>query len=192
MPMRILLAITFLLLAQPAFAHVGVGHTDSFSAGVGHPLGGLDHILVMVTVGLWGVLAGGRAIWTWPAAFVVTMLVGFAAAAGGLHVPFVEPVILASIIVLGLLVAMAVKAPVWLGAVIVGVFAFFHGHAHGTEAGGVSLIPYAAGFALATATLHIIGIGMGLLAEGRIGQMALRALGAVAVLGGLAIAAEIL
>src|SRR5262245_21960348 len=136
---------------------------DSFLSGFAHPLSGTDHILVMTAVGLWAVIAGGRAIWIWPIAFVATMLAGFATAISGLQVPLVQPAIWSSLIVLGLLIALAVKAPVSLGAAIVGLFAFFHGHAHGTEATAVSLFSYAAGFALATAVLHVAGIGFGLL-----------------------------
>lgn len=179
-------------LSSPALAHIGVGQTSSFGAGVAHPFGGLDHILAMVTVGLWGVLAGGRAVWAWPVAFVATMLAGFAVAASGLQMPFVEPAISASVIILGLLVVLAVKAPVWAGAIIVGLFAFFHGHAHGTEAAATSAIPYAAGFALATAALHLIGIALGLVADGRVGKIALRSLGGVTVLGGIALIVELL
>jgi urease accessory protein len=176
-------------LVSPALAHTGVGDTNSFASGIAHPLSGADHILAVVSVGLWGVLAGGRAIWVWPMAFVATMLAGFTAATSGLPMPLVEPAILSSIIVLGLFVALAVKAPVWLGAAIAGIFAFFHGHAHGTEATTASLIPYAAGFALATAGLGAAGIGLGLFAEGSIGKVALRAMGGVAVLGGVALIA---
>jgi urease accessory protein len=176
-------------LVSPALAHTGVGQTSSFVSGVAHPLHGADHILVMITVGLWGVLAGGRAIWVWPMAFVTTMLAGFAAATLGLHVPYVEPAISSSIIILGLLVALAVEAPVWLGAAITGLFAFFHGHIHGTEATAVGLVPYAAGFALATAVLHAAGIGLGLSAEGVIGKLALRAMGGLTVLGGIVLIA---
>ena len=176
-------------LVSPAFAHTGLGQTNSFASGVAHPLYGADHILVMITVGLWGVLAGGRAIWVWPMAFAGTMLAGFAAATFGLQVPFVEPAIASSIIILGLLVALAIKAPIWLGATIAGLFAFFHGHVHGTEVTAVGLIPYAAGFALATAALHVAGIGLGLFAEGSIGKVALRAMGGLTVLGGIALIA---
>jgi urease accessory protein len=155
-------------LVSPALAHTGVGSTTSFSAGVAHPLGGLDHITAMVAVGLWAALKGNRALWVWPMAFVTTMLAGFAAATLGLQMPLVEPAIWSSIIILGLFVALAVKAPVWLGAAIVGFFAFFHGHAHGTEAAADSLVPYAAGFAFATAGLHAAGIGLGVFAKGMI------------------------
>jgi urease accessory protein len=93
----------------------------------------------------------------------------------------------ASIIILGLLVALAVKAPVWLGAVLVGLFAFFHGHAHGTEAVAASLVAYGAGFAIATAGLHAAGIGLALTVEGSIGKPAVQAMGVLTVLGGLAL-----
>jgi len=174
-------------LVSPAFAHTGVGPVDSFASGLAHPLNGTDHILAMVAVGLWAVLAGGRAIWIWPTSFVATMLAGFAAATLGLQVPLVEPAIWSSIIILGLFVALAVRAPVWPGAVLPGLFAFFHGHAHGTEVAAASLIPYAAGFALATVGLHAAGIGLGLLAERSRGGVALRVLGGLAVLGGVAL-----
>ena len=176
-------------LVSPALAHTGVGQTNSFTSGIAHPLNGLDHILATVAVGLWAVLAGGRAIWVWPMAFVGTMLAGFAAATLGLQVPFVEPAISSSIIILGLLVALAVKAPVWLGAAITGLFAFFHGHVHGTEAVSGSLIPYAAGFAIATAGLLAAGIWLGLFAERSMGKVALRAAGGLTVLGGIALIA---
>jgi urease accessory protein len=158
-------------LASPAFAHVDAGQANSFASGIAHPLYGADHILAMVAVGLWGVLAGGRAIWVWPAAFVAMMLAGFAAATFGLQMPFVEPAIWSSIIVLGLFVALVVKAPVRLGAAIAGLFALFHGHAHGVEAGAASLIPYAVGFSLATAGLHAVGIALGLFAKTAIGKI---------------------
>ena len=176
-------------LVSPALAHTGVGQTNSFASGIAHPLSGADHILAMVAVGLWGVLRGGRAIWSWPMAFVATMLGGFVAATLGLQMPLVEPAIWSSIVILGLLVALAVKAPVWPGAVITGLFAFFHGHVHGTEATAASLIPYAAGFALASAGLHVAGIGLGLFAERSIGKLALRGLGGLAMLGGIALMA---
>ena len=158
-----LAAILFLAAAMPAYAHVGTGSTSSFAAGFAHPVSGLDHMTVMVAVGLWAALKGGKAIWAWPLAFVGVMLVG--AALGMLHVPvpFVEPGILASVVTLGLLVALAIDLPVSAGVAIIGLFALFHGHAHGTEvpenAGGLD---YMAGFAVATALLHGIGIAAAL------------------------------
>jgi urease accessory protein len=160
------LATTALLLlaATPAFAHVGAGEVSGFAAGFSHPLMGLDHVTVMIAVGLWAALKGGRALWVWPAAFVGVMLVGGALGMAHLPIPFVEPGILASIVALGLLVALAVDLPVWTGAVVVGAFALLHGHAHGTEVPETaSGIEYMAGFALATAALHAVGIGAALL-----------------------------
>jgi urease accessory protein len=158
---KMLSIITLLMLAAgPALAHPGHGSTASFAAGIAHPFGGLDHIAVMVAVGLWAALKGGRALWLWPAAFVGVMLIGGALGMMHVAVPFVEPGILASVVVLGLLVALAVDLPVWTGAAIVAVFALLHGHAHGSEvAENVGGIEYMAGFALATATLHGVGIG---------------------------------
>jgi urease accessory protein len=130
----------------------------------------------MVTVGLWAVIAGGRAMLIWPITFASTMLAGFAAATLGVQMPFVEPAIWSSVIILGAFVALRVKAPVGVGAVIAGLFAFFHGHAHGAEATAVSVVPYAAGFALATAGLHAGGIGLGLFAKNAIDKDALRAM----------------
>ena len=160
------LALTLLVLvlgSGAAFAHPGHGAAASFAAGVAHPLSGLDHIAVMVAVGLWAALKGGRALWVWPAAFVGMMLIGGALGMAHVAVPFVEPGILASVVALGLLVALAVDLPVATGAAIVAVFALLHGHAHGTEvAETLSGIEYMAGFALATATLHVVGIGFAL------------------------------
>jgi urease accessory protein len=106
--------------------------------------------------------------------------------------PFVEPTILVSSIALGLLVMLAIRAPVGTGTLVVGAFALFHGHAHGAEAAGASLVPYAAGFAIATAALHATGILLGLTADGRFGQFALRGAGAAACLGGVALAAGLI
>jgi urease accessory protein len=168
-------------------------HTSDFIAGLAHPLSGADHILAMVAIGLWAVVAGGRALWVWPVAFVAMLLVGFATAALGLQVPFVEPAIASSIVVLGLLVALAVRAPVWWGAVISGLFAFFHGHAHGTEAvtAVVDLIAYADGFSVATAALHAVGLAAGLLLARSSGESILRATGGLVAVSGLALIAGI-
>ncbi|RWN08560.1 MAG: HupE/UreJ family protein [Mesorhizobium sp.] len=156
-------AILLLAAAMPAYAHVGIGTASSFTAGFMHPLSGLDHMTVMIAVGLWAALKGGKAVLAWPAAFVGVMLVG--GALGMLHMPlpFVEPGILASVVTLGLLVALAIDLPVSAGVAIIGLFALFHGHAHGTEvpenAGGLE---YMAGFAIATLLLHAAGIAAGL------------------------------
>jgi urease accessory protein len=160
------LALAALLLSAatlPAYAHVGIGPTSSFPAGFMHPLSGLDHLTVMIAVGLWAALKGGKAIWAWPLAFVGVMLGGAALGMAHIPVPFVEPGILASVVALGLLVALAVDLPVSAGIAIIGVFALLHGHAHGTEVPeNAAGLDYMAGFALATAMLHLIGIAAGL------------------------------
>jgi len=172
-------------LISPALAHPGAGHVYSFGAGLAHPFTGADHILAMLAVGLWGVLARGRAVLLWPVAFVATMLLGFAAAKIGLHIPFLESAISASVVVLGLCVALSIAAPIWAGAAVVGFFAFFHGFAHGIEVSTASSIPYVAAFALATSWIHTAGIGLGVLAESLIGKIAVRVMGALTVLSGV-------
>jgi urease accessory protein len=159
---RVILPATFALAATPAFAHLDPGESGSFLAGLSHPLFGLDHILAMIAVGLWAAMIGKRAVWIVPSAFVGTMVLGFALALAGAPLPFVEPVILASVVVLGLLVAMAVNVPVAIGAVLVAAFALFHGHAHGGELGTADAMPYMLAFATATTLLHAAGIGLGL------------------------------
>lgn len=179
--------------ANPAFAHVGIGSTASFAAGVAHPLMGIDHVTVMVAVGLWAALKGGRALWVWPAAFVGVMLIGGALGMAHVPLPFVEPGILASVVALGLLVAAAVDLPVAAGAAIIGVFALLHGHAHGTEvAENVGGIEYMAGFALATASLHGVGIAMALALQRASLRPAVRLAGAACVLVGVGLFAGVI
>ncbi|MGE0061513.1 MAG: HupE/UreJ family protein [Xanthobacteraceae bacterium] len=185
-------ALATLFVPGTAMAHVGAGSTASFIAGFGHPYGGLDHIAVMIAVGLWAALKGGRALWLWPCVFVGVMLAGGLLGMAHVPVPFVEPAILASVVVLGLLVALAADLPVWLGAAIVGVFAVFHGHAHGSEvAETVGGIEYMAGFALATASLHAVGLGVALtLSSARLRPLVQLA-GAGCMLLGVALAFEL-
>ena len=185
----LLIAVLLSLMASPAFAHLNPAEHGSFAAGFTHPLSGADHILAMVAVGLWASMLGGRALVIVPLSFVGVMLLGFVAALGGVSLPYVEPVILASVIVLGLLVAMAFRASTMTAALIVGFFAFFHGYAHGGEIGSAAFLSYGAGFALATALLHAAGIGVGLAAgrmlQGRTGQIVMRIAGGFAALSGL-------
>jgi urease accessory protein len=187
---RFALAATLLVLAStPAFAHLDPVEHGSVMAGFSHPLFGLDHILAMVAVGLWAAATGGRAIWLVPVAFVGTMAIGFAAAIGGVPLPFVEPVILASVIVIGILVALALPIPVPAVAALVAFFALFHGHAHGGELGAAGAIEFAVGFMVSTVVLHGIGVALGLgigrLALGKRGALVTRVLGGATALGGL-------
>lgn len=159
---RLALSATVLLAATaPGLAHMNPAEHGSFTAGFSHPLFGLDHILVMVAVGLWAATLGGRGLVAVPSAFVGTMIAGFAAALLGAPLPLVEPVILASIVFIGVLVALALPLPLVGVAGAVAFFAFFHGHAHGTELGAAGALSFAAGFALATALLHGAGIALG-------------------------------
>jgi urease accessory protein len=187
------IAALFMLAAGPAIAHVGHGSTASFAAGLGHPLGGLDHFTVMVLVGLWAGLKGGRALWVWPATFVGVMLIGGILGMENVPLPFVEPAILASVVALALLVALAVDLPVSVGAGILALFALFHGHAHGTEvAGTLSGVEYMAGFALATAALHLAGIGFALTMTHYSLRTAVRVVGALCVPVAVALYAGVL
>jgi urease accessory protein len=154
-------AVVLLLTSVGAQAHMLPNDVHGFGSGFAHPLHGLDHILVMVAVGLWAAQLGGRARWLVPASFVGVMMLGGALAMAGLRVPFTETGILLSVLVLGILVAVSARFPLAASMAIVGIFAFFHGHSHGTEmpANAVGYL-YGAGFALATVLLCASGIGL--------------------------------
>ncbi|MCU4178315.1 HupE/UreJ family protein [Bosea sp. BH3] len=173
--------------ASPAFAHLNPAEHGSFVAGFSHPLFGADHILAMVGVGLWAFLVGGRAVWAIPTAFVATMMLGCAAALAGIGLPFVEPVIGASVVVLGLLALIALQVPTPVGMAVVGFFALFHGYAHGGELGEATSAPFMIGFALATGLLHAVGVGIGFAgnALSHRGRIAARIAGGLTALGGL-------
>lgn len=183
-----ILALT--LAATPAFAHLPPGEYGSFLAGVTHPIFGLDHVLAMIAVGLWAAQIGGRAVWLVPTAFVLTMIAGFLLALAGLPLPFVEPAILASIVILGLVVALALRPDPRAAMALVGAFALFHGHAHGGELGGANALQFGAGFALATALLHAAGLGTAVAASRLLttNAPALRLLGGLTSAAGLYIA----
>ncbi len=182
-----LTAALMTLAAGPAFAHLDPAAHGSLMAGISHPLFGADHILAMVAVGVWASQIGGRAFIAVPAAFVSMMAVGFGLAVAGVGLPFVEPAILASVIGLGLLVAAAVRLPVAASAAVVGLFALFHGHAHGGELGAAGALSFGLGFLVATAALHGAGIALGL-GVTRFGPAVARMLGLATIAGGAAIA----
>ena len=183
--------LTMLIAATPASAHLPPGEYGSFLAGATHPLFGLDHVLAMIAVGLWAAQIGGRATWQVPSAFVFAMLAGFGLALAGLPLPMVEPMILASIILLGLVVALALRpASGWAMAAVAGL-ALFHGHAHGGELGSAAALQFGAGFALATAGLHAAGLLIALLFARALQNgsgVLVRALGGLTSLAGALIA----
>lgn len=149
-------------LSTPAAAHVGAGEVHGFAHGFSHPIGGLDHVLAMVAVGLLAANLGGRAMWLVPAAFVLMMAGGGMLAMWQAELPYVELAIAASVVVLGLAVASRMAMPTIIAMSVVGFFAIFHGYAHGAEMpADASGAGYAAGFMAATALLHAIGIGLG-------------------------------
>lgn len=186
-----LLALAAAALPAVAYAHPAIGEAAGFSHGFAHPISGLDHVLAMVMVGVFAFQLGGRASWLVPTTFVLVMAVGGALGVAGVNVPFVEVGIALSVIVLGAIVALNVKAPTAVAMGVVGLFAIFHGHAHGMEmpenAGGAA---YAAGFMMATAFLHAAGLGLGFLIA-RIGEhqgsLVVRTAGGLAAVAGVGI-----
>ncbi|MCK8785033.1 HupE/UreJ family protein [Roseomonas sp. NAR14] len=173
------LVATLALSPLPASAHTGIGHAAGFTAGFLHPLGGADHLMAMVAVGLWAGLLGGRALWALPAAFLGTMALGGALGMAGVALPMAESGIVASVIVLGALAALAARLPVAAAAGLAALFGLFHGHAHGTEMlAGAGALAYGAGFLLATALLHGLGLVVGTgLGRERLGQRLARVAG---------------
>lgn len=185
---KICLALFALLsLAPIASAHPGHDHTG-FTAGAAHPLSGLDHLLAMIAIGIWAARIGGRAIWMLPATFVCAMLAGGVLSSVGVALPAVESTIAASVLVLGIALAIRVKPPLWIAMTVAALFAIFHGYAHMTElAAGHSAARYAAGFLISTITLHAIGLSLGMFAM-RVGNVRLtRVAGAAIAICGIAL-----
>ena len=177
----------FLLTTSGALAHSEQGVAIDFAGGFTHPIFGPDHVIAMVAVGLWGAFLGPPAIVLLPVVFPLVMAVGGALGVLGMPLPGVETGIALSAIVLGAMVALAAKPPIWIAAALVGAFAIFHGHAHGTELPvGADAIAYSIGFVVATGMLHISGIAFGALSHWPAGRIVVRALGAVIGLIGVA------
>lgn len=156
-------ALAALVLASGAQAHTFGAHGAGFTAGVAHPFLGVDHLLAMIAVGIWAAQLGGRALWGVPLAFIGMMAFGAMLALAGVTLPGVEAGIAASVLILGLLIALVARLPVSGSMLLVGAFAVFHGHAHGAElpqAASVAL--YGLGLMAATATLHGFGLGLGM------------------------------
>ena len=174
------------LLPLGAAAHEESGQAAGFLAGLSHPVSGLDHVLAMVAVGLWGAVLGPPALWVLPVAFPLVMALGGLLGLLGVPVPGVEIGIAVSAIVLGAMVLAEVRPPLWLAALIVACFAVFHGHAHGRELpAGASALLYSLGFVAATGLLHAAGIVLGLAHRWSVGRKALRVAGGGVALAGL-------
>jgi urease accessory protein len=173
------------VFATPALAHTGGSMAGGFAGGFAHPLFGLDHIVAMVAVGLWGAFLGAPAIWLLPIVFPLVMALGGVIGILGIAIPWVETGIALSAVVLGLMVAFGARPPLIIAAVLVGAFAIFHGHAHGTELPpGADAVAYSVGFVVATGLLHLVGIGFGSLTRWPAGRIAVRAAGgAIAIVG---------
>jgi urease accessory protein len=180
------LAVLLALAATPAHAHVQQGQAAGFLTGLRHPVSGLDHVLAMVAVGLWGAQLGAPAVWLLPVTFPMVMAFGGFLGLLGVPLPGVEIGIALSAVLLGLAVATEARPPLWTAAVLVAFFAVFHGHAHGTELPpGQSGLLYSIGFVVATGCLHGLGIGIGAVHRWSTGRMALRAAGVLVASAGL-------
>jgi urease accessory protein len=183
--------LTFLLTLLPAvaFAHTGTAQATGFMHGFAHPMGGADHLLAMVAVGLWASQIGGRALWAVPSVFVAVMTLGGFLGFYDVPVPFVEGGILVSVLILGVLIAGAFSPPLAYSALVVGIFAIFHGHAHGAEMPtAMGAASYTAGFVMATAILHSVGMGLGMLLQKTEPQTVNRLAGSAIALGGIYLA----
>jgi urease accessory protein len=192
---RLALAALAALVPTAAMAHTGVGDVGGFAHGFWHPITGLDHVLAMVLVGMLAWQLGNRALWLVPATFVLVMAVGGALGVAGIAIPLVELGIALSVVVLGAAVALGIRAPVAVAMGIAGLFAIFHGHAHGAEMPvDASGLTYGMGFMIATALLHLGGLGLGFLigAAGDRYGLVMRSAGGLAAIAGLAILTGVL
>jgi urease accessory protein len=169
-----------------AWAHQVGGEAMGFVSGLRHPISGLDHVLAMIAVGLWGAQLGAPALWLLPVTFPMVMALGGMLALMGTPLPGIEIGIAAAAIGLGAMVSLEARPPLWVAAALVGFFAIFHGHAHGAELpAGANGLLYSIGFVIATGCLHATGIGIGLAHRWRPGQVALRVAGAVVAMAGM-------
>lgn len=179
------LAAALVALAGAAEAHVFGAAGAGWAQGLAHPFSGLDHLLAMVAVGAWAAQMGGRAVWLLPLAFPVAMAAGAALALMGVAVPGIEAGVAASVVVLGVLVALAARPAPAVGAAVVALFALLHGHAHGSELPeAANAVAYALGFVTATLVLHGVGFALG-----GIPRALVRAAGAASAVAGLVLVA---
>jgi urease accessory protein len=175
------------VLPASALAHETTGYGTGFLSGFAHPILGPDHVAAMLAVGLWGAFLGRPAIWLLPIVFPLVMAFGAAAGIVGLPLPAVKTGIALSAVILGLMIALAARPPLWVPALLVGLFAIFHGYAHGAVLPvGVDAFAYAVGFVFGTGCLHMIGIAFGALTEWPAGRIAVRGVGWLISLAGVA------
>lgn len=184
--LAIALAIAFgVARVTPVYAHIGTGLPGGFASGFKHPLTGWDHLLAMVSVGIWGAFLGRPLVYSLPVIFPVMMVGGAILGMFSVPMPPVELGIAVSVLVLGLCICLAIEAPAWAACAIVATFAVFHGYAHGLELpSAADPIGYSVGFVLATGLLHVFGIGIGLLNARPNGIIVTRGLGAAVALAG--------
>jgi urease accessory protein len=174
----VVVGVAAFLSTKQLLGHETGDVTGGFLSGITHPLFGLDHVAAMVAVGLWGGQLKQPAMWLLPVTFPLVMAMGGVLGARGIPLPAVEIAIAVSAIVLGIMVAASVKPPLWVAAVVVGAFAIFHGHAHGTELPeSATPLAYGAGFVISTGLLHASGILIGLLVAWPAGEKVVRACG---------------
>lgn len=163
-------AVGIAAFAVPSGVWAHAGHSTGaalggFGSGFLHPILGMDHLLAMLAVGLWGAQMDGKAVWTLPMTFPVVMALGGALGVMKISLPAVETVIALSVLGLGLAIALAIKPKDWVAILAVSLFAIFHGHAHGTELpASANAMAYGLGFVSATGLIHVAGIGLGLAA----------------------------
>ena len=185
-PFSSTVAASLLLIPLTAMAHVEGGAAGGLLGGLGHPVSGLDHVLAMVAVGVWGAQLGRPAIWLLPVVFPLLMALGGFAGLMGWNLPAIEVGIALSAVVLGALILGQIRLPLAIAVLIVAFFAVFHGHAHGTEMGAdANAMLYSIGFVIATGLLHAAGIALGLIHRWDTGRVILRAAGSVVLAGGL-------
>ena len=179
------LSVTLLMLVPTlVLAHQEAGQVTGFVSGLEHPISGMDHVVAMIAVGLWGAVLGPPAIWVLPVAFPMMMAFGGFMGLLGIPVPSIEIGIAVSAIVLGAMVLIQARPPLWVAALLVAIFAIFHGYAHGRELpAGANALLYSLGFVVATGLLHLVGILLGEAHRWALGRQIVRAAG-----GGIAVA----
>ncbi|WP_161781961.1 HupE/UreJ family protein [Nitratireductor basaltis] len=183
--MKRLLSVIVGTMVLPAEAMAHPPFSISLIDGLLHPISGVHHLLAMIAVGVWAAQSGGRAVWAWPVCFIIIMVGGSAAASAGFSIPFVEPGILTSILVLGLMITFAAKLHIAAGAALIAVFALLHGYVHGVAYPiDGTIMQYLAGLILGTACLHAAGIAVAGFSRHIAAPWATQALGALTVLAG--------